>query len=712
MTFEKILENIQFDNITLSDAINELHQKDKVKTINYFINKNNINKTPLSDIELSQLNALIEILQILYTAGFDTKVSDKDYDTLQEMLIDMGIPRLTGSVEINSASKINHQYLNLRGTLGKVYYLNKDQERTNKSRKYLDEWIKSIELKYKKVTGKEIDLNNIPVLLQPKFDGCSVVLEIHNDKMLWLTRGDTKVNKASDVSHIMNIFNNLYSEHKDCGIKFEVMITEDNKENINELYRDKVYKNSRQIVTAVLNSNEPDFKADYLYPIPLRIINNNDEIEKIYPGLIEKFPTEICKLSDRDTIKNFAKKNKIVIVNNMRFRTDGVVMTITDPEIQKVLGRENDINNFEIAYKFSEEYEYSKVKDIEFYVSEFGFITPVLVINDVILKGNTINRISLSNKERFDELGFSYGDDVKILYDVIPYATIDELCKKIKNGRKIEFIKTCPKCGSELDLNQVQVQCTNKECPSRLIGRILNFCSNLRIQNIGYQTLESLYKTGLLKNNIRSLFKLRKKVQDIENLDGFGKLKTKKIISEIESKRRLKDYELFGSIGIEGLSIKTFQSIFAQIKYSDFLNMLNLKNFELLMAKLILIEGIGNKKAEILVMYLKNNVNRIDIQKLLEEISIQETYGTNNSSKGKLVFSGIRPSEKDEKMLIENGWDVCDTWSNKTKYLIIPYENYESSKVTKAKELGIPIISIGDNPLLITLKQSIPNLFN
>ena len=38
-------------------------------------------------------------------------------------------------------------------------------------------------------------------------------------------------------------------------------MSEENKDNINELFRDKIYKNSRQIVTATLNSNEPDFKA-------------------------------------------------------------------------------------------------------------------------------------------------------------------------------------------------------------------------------------------------------------------------------------------------------------------------------------------------------------------------------------------------------------------------------------------------------------------
>lgn len=583
MTFEKILNDLTFNKIDIKDAYDEICQKDKMKRINYYVHINNISKEPMKDNQLQELNAIVGILQILYTSGTGSPISDSDYDTLQEMLIDLGVPRLTGSIEINSANKVEHKYTNLRGTLDKVYYLYPNEKRTNKSRKYLDEWIKPAENKYFQVTGERIDLNKCKVMLTPKFDGASCVME-SGDKPIWLTRGYTRNNKASDVSHIMNIFNDIYGGDQGVGIKFEVMITEEDKDHINELYRHRQYKNSRQVVTSILNSNEPDFKVDYLYPVPLRITRDGEDIEQIHPDLIQKFPTEICMLEDRDTIKEFSNKNKYVTLNGKRFRTDGVVITILDPKVQKVLGRENDINKFEIAYKFTEETAYSKVKQVEFYVSEFGFVTPVLVVNDVILKGNTINHISLSNKERFDELDLSYGDEVKVLYDIIPYATLDERCFKVQNGRKIEFVKTCPMCNEQLDLSQTMVQCKNPNCPSRIMGRVMNYCSTLRIQNIGSQTLEALWKNGLLDHGIRSLYKLKKKVYDIEDIEGFGKLKTRKMIAEIEAKRRLKDYEFFGAIGIEKLSIKTFKPIFAEIKLSEFLDMIKLKNFDLLMA--------------------------------------------------------------------------------------------------------------------------------
>lgn len=712
MTFEKILNDLTFNMIDIKKAYEEISQKDKMKRINYYTYINNITKEPLKDGQLQELNAIVGILQILYNSKMGSPVNDSAYDTLQEMLIDLGIPRLTGSIETNSMSKVSHTYTNLRGSLDKVYYLTTDEKRVNKSRKYLDEWIKSTESLYLKKTGKTIDLNSVKIMIQPKFDGCSSIMENDGIKPIWITRGDTRNNKASEVTHIMNIFNDIWcNDGEEYGIKFEVMMSEENKDKINELYRNVHYKNSRQIVTAILNSNEADFKSEYLYPVPLRIIHKGEDIEQIHPQLIEKFPTQICTFGDRDTIRTFANRNRWVNISGTKLRTDGAVLTIIDKNIQRILGRDNNINNFEVAYKFTEETAYSRVKDVEFYVSEFGFITPVLVVNDVILKGNTINHISLSNKERFDELNLHYGDQVKVIYDITPYALIDENCKRVPNGRKIEFVKECPMCRSNLNLDAVQVQCVNKECPSRIIGRILNYCSNLRIKNIGYSTLNVLYAAGLLKHGIRSLYKLKKKSYEIEELEGFGKLKTKKIIREIESKRRIKDYEFFGSIGIEGLSIETFKAIFSKIKLSEFIDMIKLKNFDLMLAKLLTVNGIGEAKSSFLIAYLKDTVNRVEIQKLLEEVFLQETYGIEGSSVGKVVFSGCRPSDELETLMLSKGFEPSDTWTNKAKCLIVPSDDYESSKTRKAQAAGVPVITLnGTNDTMKALMKAISNL--
>ena len=86
-----------------------------------------------------------------------------------------------------------------------------------------------------------------------------------------------------------------------------------------------------------------------------------------------------------------------------------------------------------------------------------------------------------------------------------------------------------------------------------------------------------------------SLYKLKKKKDHIELIEGFGRLKTRKMIREIEAKRRVKDYDFFGAYGIEGLSRKTFQLIFTNIKLEDFINLIKMKNWDLMFAKLVII---------------------------------------------------------------------------------------------------------------------------
>jgi hypothetical protein len=99
MTFGKILTDLNSGELSVDKAAEIMASKEKMKTINYYAHIQDIRIEPLTDAALQELNQIVDILQILYTAG-KSPVSDSTYDSLEEMLVDMGIPRLTGSIEI------------------------------------------------------------------------------------------------------------------------------------------------------------------------------------------------------------------------------------------------------------------------------------------------------------------------------------------------------------------------------------------------------------------------------------------------------------------------------------------------------------------------------------------------------------------------------------------------------------------------------------
>ena len=63
-------------------------------------------------------------------------------------------------------------------------------------------------------------------------------------------------------------------------------------------------------------------------------------------------------------------------------------------------------------------------------------------------------------------------------------------------------------------------------------------------------------------------------------------------------------------------------------------------------------------------------------------------------AKGVLCFTGFRNKEF-EASCIQKGYTVSDTLTKKTTFLIVPdTDGYTSTKVEKAKSLGIPVVSL------------------
>lgn len=652
--------------------------------IKYFLDLANTDK-PLSEDDKVELQQLIIELRDRYDEG-NPLISDYDYDILEELAIYEG--EMRSSTELNNyGERVQHPIDVMRGTLNKVYYLRDDEPRTNKSRKSLQEWINTTQ---EALAVHGIDLMNEKIIVTAKYDGMSCCLYVSDDgKCLWLTRGDTGTNEGVDIGHVMNGMN--VPRIPGDATQFELMIANDMLEELNERYSTN-YKNTRALTAGVIRTKEVDYRAQFITPIPLKLYRKG--VLTIHPDQLTKYPHLICTLKDIDQIRKFADNNRHVFG---KFRTDGAVITLMNPKVQQILGRKDNINQFEVAYKFTEEATYSRVQEVHFQVSDMGVITPVLEIDPVVMKGNTVSRVSLHNKAKFDEMGLKYNDTVKMLYDIIPYCTLDEYCKIENDGNsnmRIQFPTECPECKKKLNLDNIIVSCENPQCPAIKVGRIINYLENLQCKGIGPETVHRLCDLGVV-TDIPSIYRIgsTKQMRVIMNSHGFGELTMKMILSWIRKISTLKDYEFFGALGFKGLNKQFFKVVFNEYDINEFLSDISNKHWDIIASRVANMYSIGDKKAMLLVKGLK--ADRHMIEMCMKRITLVSTFNSNSNDIKGVVFTGFRDSYIAD-ILTKQGYTVQDNITKNTALVVVKDSSFTSGTTNKASQRGIRIVTKAD----------------
>lgn len=686
--YENLLDDLISGKVSSEEASQILKEHDNMGVIKKYLNYSSFASTPLTDEDVQTLHALIEVLQFIYNdSGENPPISDTDYDKLYELMLYGGGDDIVGYKMVEGDNARQHSYPMLRGTLKKVYYLTSDEKRTNPSRKYLDEWKESAERMIFDATGEHIDLNDEEVYVFPKWDGVSAIQECDSkgNTTLVLTRGDTEKNIGYDCTKqlIDSIpTSGIPVTTGKVGVKYEVMVENDMLDYYNKKYMTD-YKSTRSIASSIINSKDVDERNELLRPIPLRYIekDGDEEIEKLHPAVFE-YPYICCKFGDREKIREFAENNRYV---NGSLRTDGAVIYIINPKIQKILGRTGDKNNFEVAYKFTEETAVTEITDIIFSVKNFGRITPIAVFKPVKIKGNTVKHATIGSKARFDDLELAKGDEVILHYDIIPYITRNPACQRA-NRPPVPFTSQCPVCYSQLNFGPEDaiVKCDNPDCPSKAVGKIINYLTKMKIKNISYATVNLLHKHGFL-DNIKDLYKLEKHRSELIHIPSMGIVKVEGILSSIRDRGYVADYELFGALGIEGIAKETFRLIFANMSPSELMSAVEDHDIN----SLAEINGIGDKKAEKIISGLYAN------RKLISFLSkhVDVFHDESTEAVFTVCFSRIRDNDGELTDIIRNrGGIEVDSVRKDTDLLIVSSLNDTSSKITRAQSLGIPVI--------------------
>ena len=398
------------------------------------------------------------------------------------------------------------------------------------------------------------------------------------------------------------------------------------------------------------------------------------------------------------------------------YETDGAVVKLNALSLRERLGSTSKAPRWAMAYKYAPEQAETRLKSITIQVGRTGALTPVAELEPVFLAGSTVSRATLHNEEDLRRKDLRLGDVVVIekAGEVIP-AVVRVVALK-RTGAEIPFTfpESCPECGSRAVRESIASgdgvawRCPNPDCPAQVRGRLEHYCSRsaMDIEGGGEVMIAQLVGAGLVQDPA-DLYSL--KLSEVAALERRGDKSAANFIEAIlASKQRDLPRLLFGlgilhvGVSVAKLLARTYSDLDALAAATP--------------AELTAVEGIGETIARSIELWFADPVQRRLISRL-------RSAGVNFKSSlyrpreamevgvliGKtVVLTGTLPtlSREAATALIEShGGKVSSSVSKKTHYVLAGED--AGSKLTKAQELGVPVL----NEAEFLERLSLPNGF-
>lgn len=409
-----------------------------------------------------------------------------------------------------------------------------------------------------------------------------------------------------------------------------------------------------------------------------------------------KVPAQMEKYNNLEEVFGYIEKWNSER-KSLPFGIDGVVIKVNSFKLQSDLGFTAKSPRWAISYKFKAEQVETRLLDVIYQVGRTGVITPVAILEPVVIAGSTVKRASVHNADQLGLMGFCYRDMVYVEKggEIIPKIIGVVFNKRPVDATPVKFINECPECGTRLIRIEGEANhyCPNPTgCPPQIKGKIEHFISRkaMDIDGLGEETIELLFNEGLIKDPA-DLYELS--IDRLAILERLGEKSANNIRNSLSKSREVPFRRVLFALGIRHIG-ETIAKILAR----EYLSIDELKKARI--EDLTEVEEIGEKIAESVVQYFNDPVN-LELISRLEQHGIQmKTDEKTKIHSGNLdglsfVISGTFTNFSREglKELIEkNGGKNLSGISSKTNYLVSG-ENTGPGKLQKAQRLNINIIS-------------------
>jgi len=382
---------------------------------------------------------------------------------------------------------------------------------------------------------------------------------------------------------------------------------------------------------------------------------------------------------------------------SLSYEVDGLVFKLNDFELQEQIGYVARSPRWAIAHKFPAEEVETIVEKIIWQVGRTGVITPVAVMQPVLVAGVMVSRATLHNINELARKDVRQGDTVIIRRagDVIPEVVRVVNADAEQRALVVTIPSHCPECESLVvqEEGEAAIRCSGGlSCPAQLKERLSHFVSRngMDIEGLGEKLIARLVDEDLL-HNMADLYELD--WSSLSQWQGMGEKKIANLQQAIEQSKSCTLPNFIFALGIRHVGQATARALAETFGTWHAISEANEED-------LLAIDDVGPEVASSVRTFFSEQHNMDILQRLQlmrvrpKEITVKKHYVGHPLAGKRVVLTGSFESIKRsdaQAQLRDLGAKASGSVSKNTDYLIAGES--AGSKLEKAKQLGITVVN-------------------
>ncbi len=528
------------------------------------------------------------------------------------------------------------------------------------------------------------------IVMTPKIDGvaCSIRYEGGRLKVA-ATRGNGLVGEdiTGNVLRIKNVPSALPIADP-VEVRGEVYLPISVFENL-----PGDFANPRNTAAGALKQKDPDkseAKGLHFFAYDVVLPGITTEMRKFDQAAEWGFAPVEHELLTRENIQS-GYETYVARRDDLDFEIDGVVFKANRLDEQVRLGSTSHHPRWAIAYKLQGESATTILREVIWSVSRTGALTPVGIVDPVVLSGATVTRISLHNWGLVQAKELTIGASVVAMRrgGVIPYL---EAVSEPGEGI-VTPPAECPSCGGPVRIDGDFVMCDNPEgCVATSIGVLGHFAKVADIEGFGQVWLETFFDAGLLKTP-PDYFRLTP--EDLIQFDRMGETLAQKLVDNVAAKRSLPLRTFLRALGVPDLgntASKTLANHFlnlAAVRAAVPEDLVELPKFAELLANKV-VDGLASR-AE-LIDELLEFITVVDADPPPDPALLAGLPLAGQSFLFTATLTSMKRAEAQAKVVALGGTKASGV-SKSLSYLVVGASGKAGSKLAKAEKAGVTVLS-------------------